>query len=133
MVLSECVCPGRELRLGCTVVGGFATVWRGTAFDCLGLGNEILLRHTQFELGRATGMCNNGMIIARNLNRTFDGFTDSTFTSQLIINLPLLNTTSNTLDGRTVECTLSDPGGITVIGSYTIAVTGCGMQTPLAV
>ena len=97
-----------------------------TAFDCLGQGNEILLRHTQFEFGGATEVCNNGMIIGRNLNRTFDGFTDSIFTSQLIINLPLPNATNNTLDGRTVECTFSDLDGITVIGGHTIAVTGCG-------
>ena len=48
VVLSECVCPGRELRLECTVVGGFATVWSGTAFDCEAQGNEIVLCHSQF-------------------------------------------------------------------------------------
>ena len=112
------------------VVGGFATIWRGTAFDCLGLGNEILLRHTQFESGRATGVCNNGMITGHNLNRTFDGFTDSIFTSELIIHLTLLNSTSNTLEGLTVECA-SD--SINFIGSYTIAYTrlssGIGLCT----
>ena len=119
MVLSECACPGRELRLQCTAVGGFATVWRGTAFDCLGLGNEILLRHSQFELGRATGVCNSGMITGRNLNRTFDG-PNSTFISQLKIHLPLLNAASNTLEGETVECTRDSE---TVIGNHTIAYT----------
>ena len=43
------------------VVGGFATTWRGTAFDFRGQGDEILLYHSQFESGRATGLCNNGM------------------------------------------------------------------------
>ena len=62
MVLSECVCPGRELRLQCTVMGGGTTVWRGTAFDCLEQSDEIVLRRFHFESGRATGECNNGMI-----------------------------------------------------------------------
>ena len=52
MVLSDCVCPGHELRLECTVVGGAATNWRGSAFDCLEVQlTEIVLRHSQFESG----------------------------------------------------------------------------------
>ena len=121
MVLSECTCPGRELRLGCTVVGGFSTNWRGTAFDCPGRGNEILLRHSQFsESGLAMGECNHGNIIGHGRNRTFDGFDVSKFTSQLTIHLPLLNTTSNTLEGETVECTRD---AVDVIGNHTIAYT----------
>ena len=120
VVLSECVCPGRELRLECTVVGGFATVWRGTAFNCLRQGNEILLSHSRFsQSGGAVGECNNGMIIARSHNRTFDGF-NSTYTSQLTIHLPSLNATSNTLEGRTVQCVHD---GVTVIGDHTVAYT----------
>ena len=50
VVLSECVCPGRELRLECTVVGLGTTVWSGTAFDCPGQAHsEILLCHIQFD------------------------------------------------------------------------------------
>ena len=121
MVLSECTCPGRELRLGCTVVGGFSTNWRGTAFDCPGRGNQTLLRHSQFsESGLAMVECNGGNIIGRDRNRTFDGFDDSKFTSQLTIHLPLLNATSNTLEGETVECTRED---VDVIGTHTITYT----------
>ena len=99
MVLSECVCPGRELRLQYTVAGSGITEWSGTAFECLEHGNEILLRHFQFESERATGECNNGTIIGRNLNKTFDGL-NSTFTSQLIIHLPSVNATGNTLEEK---------------------------------
>ena len=120
MVLSECVCPGRELRLQCTVVGGLATIWKGAAFDCPAHGNEILLRHTQFESGGATRVCNNGMIIGLYVNRTFDGPNDSIFTSQLTIHLPLLNTTSNTLEGLTVKCIRDSEN---VIGNHTITYT----------
>ena len=116
VVQSKCICPGRELRLECTVVGGFATIWRGTAIDCPSLGNEILLPHARFELGEMT-MCNNGMIIGCSLNRTFDG-SNYKFTSQLVIHLPLLNDTNNTLEGRTVECTRN---GVDVNGNYTVA------------
>ena len=121
VVLSECTCPGRELRLGCTVVGGVTTNWRGTAFDCPGRGNAILLRHIQFsESGLAMEVCNGGNIIGNGRNRTFDGPTDSKFTSELTIHLPLLNTTSNTLEGETVECTRDV---VDVIGTHTIAYT----------
>ena len=61
-------------------------------------------------------MCSNGNF-GRSLNRTFDG-SNYTFTSQLVIHLPL-NDTNNTLDGRTVECTRNNM--IDVIGTHTIA------------
>ena len=63
--------------LECTVVGGFTTIWMGTAFDCPGQGDVIDLRHSQFESGIKL-KCNNGMIIGHSHNRTFDGPTDST-------------------------------------------------------
>ena len=118
VVVNECTCPGRELRLQCTVVGGFGTLWTGTAFNCPGRSNQIDLSHARFESGEATGEC--GMIIGHSLNRTFDG-SNSKFTSQLTINLPLLNDTSNTLDGRTVECVRSSLDTIDVVGSHAIA------------
>ena len=103
------------------MVGGFATIWKGTAFDCSGQGNEILLRHSQFsESGLAVAECNGGTIIGHGRNRTFDGQTDSKFISQLTIHLPLLNTTSNTLEGETVNCTRS---GGEIFGTHTIAYT----------
>ena len=66
------------------------------------------------------GQCNGGNIIGRGRNRTFDDFDDSKFTSQLAIHLPLLNATSNTLEGETVECTRH---GWDVIGNHTITYT----------
>ena len=121
-MVSECVCPGRELRLECTVVGLGSTVWSGTAFDCPGQGNEILLHHSQFESGRAVGECNNGMIIGRFHNRTFDGL-NSKYTSQLTIQLPSLNATNNTLEGKTVECIYDNGTMGTVIDTHTITYT----------
>ena len=127
MVLSECSCPGRELRLQCTVVGSGNTLWKGTAFDCNTPSNEIVLRHFQFVSGVA-GTCNNGMIVGRSLNRTVDG-PNSTFTSQLVIRLPLLNATnsSESLDGRTIECIYDNGTHVTNVGTHVIAYTRAGI------
>ena len=122
VVVSECVRPGRELRLQCTVVGRGSTVWKGTAFDCPEHGNEIVLLHSRFESGTVTGVCNSGMIIGRSLNRTSDG-SDSVFTSQLTIHLPLLNATNSTLDGRTIECIYDNGVNETNVGTHTVAYT----------
>ena len=99
-----------------------STVWSGTAFDCPERGNEILLRHSQFESGGAVGECNNGMIIGHFHNRTFDGL-NSKYTSQLTIQLPSLNATNNTLEGKTVECIYDNGMMVTVIDTHTITYT----------
>ena len=128
MVLSECTCPGRELRLECTVEGGGITEWSGTAFDCLQGNNEIVLRHSQFsESGEATGECNNGIIIGRSLNRRLkiDGL-KFLYTSQLTIQLPLEKDMNDTLEGKTVECIYDDGTITTTINTHTIVYTRDG-------
>ena len=59
--LNGCICPGYEVIYECTVCGEGATAWTGSLFACT--GNEIILRHHQFELG-STGECNDGAVIA---------------------------------------------------------------------
>ena len=112
MVLSDCVCPGHELRLECTVVGGVNTVWRGSAFrGCSNTNNEIVLRHSLFEHGLAMGECNNGVIVGRSIRQEGDNYT-----SQLIVHLNV----NSTLRGKTVEC-IYDDGKCTIpIGNHTI-------------
>ena len=113
MVLSDCVCPGHELRLECTVVGGSTTIWKGSAFsDCT--GNRIVLRHSQFESG-TVGDCSNGRIIGRSINTTTDS-DGIKYISQLITQLD----ESGTLDGSTVECAHSYATQTTIIGTHTI-------------
>ena len=112
--MSDCVCSGHELRLECTVVGAGTTVWRGSAFDCSGSANEILLRHAQFETG-TSGYCNNGRIIGRTINTTSDS-DGIKFISQLIIQLDV----NDTLEGRTVECVHFNLTHDIVIGTHTI-------------
>ena len=111
VVLSDCVCPGHQLRLECTVVGVGTTIWRGSAFDCPSSSNRIILRHSQFESGTSGG-CNSGGIIARSINTTSDS-DGIKYISQLIIQLD----ENGSLDGRTVGCGYSFG---TEIGTHTI-------------
>ena len=118
MVLSDCVCPGHQLRLECTVVGGGTTVWTGSALDCTpSYYNRIILRHSQFENGTSVG-CNNSGIIVRSINTTSDS-DGIKYISQLIIQLD----ENNTLEGRTVECFNDDGLHEIVIGTHVISYT----------
>lgn len=95
----NCICPQDvkntfSLIYECTTVGPISTTWRGTAFDCPGMGNEILLRHTQFmEPGGTRVSCNNGNIMAMSVRVENNQYTS------------LLNVTYNpALNGTTVMC-----------------------------
>ena len=116
VVLSDCVCPGHELRLQCTVVGPAFTLWKGSAFSCS--SDEIRLRHSQFESGSPSGGCNNGRIVARGINKTSGNGGDK-FISQLTIQLGV----NDSLDGRTVECAHDNLTQRITINTYTIHYT----------
>ena len=114
-MLNECTCPGPELRLQCTVVGGGFTVWRGSAFSgCSNNVNHIQLRHTQFERGTAVGECNDGMVVGHGVKRV-----GLNYTSQLVIHLDV----NSTLEGRTVECVYNDGTYEMVIDTYSVIST----------
>ena len=101
----------------CTIVDtsgnppiGFS-VWRGTAFNCPVVFNEISLRHSSFNTsGGATGTCASGAITAESV-----GVADNCYTSRLMV------TVTPALNGSTVECTLS---GVRAVGSRTILIAG---------
>ena len=110
VALSQCICPGLELRLQCTVVGGTNTIWTGSALNDCGGGGEILLRHSQFEHGAVVGTCNDDeSVIAQWISKD-----DQNFTSQLIVYLDAA------LNGATVECIFDDGWNEMVTGTYTI-------------
>ena len=69
-------------------MGGGATVWQGTAFQCVSINNEIILRHSQFGGPyNPTGSCNNGEIVIQALV-----IVNNTYISQLsVIVSPELN------------------------------------------
>jgi hypothetical protein len=75
-------------------MGGIATVWQGTAFQCANVNDEIILRHSQFgEPYNLIGICNNGAIVAQAL-----GVVNNSYISQLNV------TASLELNNTTVEC-----------------------------
>ena len=88
-----CVCPGDTLTYECTVTGGVATIWTGTAFEC-SFFNEIVLRHSRFpSVSVVSVFCNNGATVARSLS--VEG---NNYTSQLNVTVTLEKV------GKTVEC-----------------------------
>ena len=109
---SGCVCPGDTLIYECTVTGGVATIWTGSALDCNHL-KEIVLLHNRFLDGIA-GSCNNGAIVVRSLSVQGDNYT-----SQLNVTV-----TSDTA-GKTIECASDNGVNITLFFSTVIpAITG---------
>ena len=109
-----CVCPGDTLTYECTVTGGIATFWTGTAFDCPAGGNDIILRHSLFTLvNGVSGSCNNGVTVARSLAAE-----DNNYTSQL--NVIITPETA----GKTIEC-FGDGSSVTLFFSSVIpTITG---------
>ena len=87
---AECICPGDILTFECSVVGGLATIWKGTIFNCF--SNDIFLRHRRFNDG-ISGECNDGAIFAQAI-----GITGNYYTSQLNV------TVSSEMNNQTVEC-----------------------------
>jgi predicted RNA-binding Zn-ribbon protein involved in translation (DUF1610 family) len=93
----------------CTTQGGTRTDWRGTAFDCPNIGNQIILRHNNFNSSESV-QCSAGSIVGRPLNAIGD-----CYTSQLIV------TVVAGLNNKTVQCThTSDTAVSALIGSVTI-------------
>ena len=116
VLTSGCVRPGDTLSYECTVMEGIATVWTGTAFNCLYYtSNEIVLLHSRFDT-ETYGICNNGasIIVAKSLS--VDG---NNYTSQLNVTI--------TLDtaGKTIECARDDGRDTDYLFTLTIpTVTG---------
>ena len=77
-------------------MGGLATIWRGSAFNCEDSANMIVLLHSQFRPSSMAKTCNNGVISGRGV-RVVNSF----YTSQLSIKI------SFDLIGKTIECAQS--------------------------
>ena len=109
-----CVCSGQEVVYECIIdsAGTVATVWSGTAFSCPGTGNQISLRHHEFENGSAVGVCNDGAIVARGTIRA-----NNSYISQLTI------TIDTSMNGSTVQCAADDGRTNHIVGNHTIGIT----------
>ena len=107
------MCPGHILIFECTVVGGFATIWSGSALGC-----EINLLHERYNgSSNYNKTCSNN-IIGGNvfLNMTEDGI--YSYRSQLNI------TVTANIFGESIKC-IHEGGNTTnndnIIGSYVIS------------
>ena len=111
----DCACPGDQLQFDCSVADGVATIWRGTAFNCHGVSNSIILRHSRFNLSEpAAGECND-RIVAHSI-----GVSD-TFISQLSVNV------TEEMNNKTIECVRDANGttdGYEIAGTTAIMLAG---------
>ena len=113
-----CVCPGDELRLNCTTVGGGITIWTGTAFSQVGCNGAISLPHTDFLnliAGNVSRFCPDSPPA---INATALSIIDNSYTSQLIVLKDRMD-----LNGSTIVCQHDEGTLITTIGTYTIVYT----------
>ena len=96
----------------CTVFGGAATVWRGTAFDCSFINNEIVILHDINYTSQNPQTCNNGAIIGHVVRAEND-----CYTSQITVQV------SNELNGTTVVCAHDNGTDSIEIGSAILDIT----------
>ena len=99
----------------CTVTGSGFTLWQGSVFNCSGLGNEILLPHSDFNSNSGTiKKCNSGAIVGSSLDEVEDHYS-----SQLTINV------RSEMNNETVECAYLSGATSTAetIGTSTIRIT----------
>ena len=109
--ISDCTCPGYELKLQCTVPGVGFTEWIGTALDddC-----TIMFAHSSFEPGKSGGSCNDGGIVGHWIEK----YGGQNYTSQLTIQI--VNTT---LAGKSVVCIYNNGSREVIIGEHVIILT----------
>ena len=111
-------CLGDILTIECAIMGGGATVWQGTAFQCDNNLDIIDLRHSQFRGSqKPEGTCNNGAIVARAIGVVNDSYVS-------VLNV----TVSSELNNTTVECAHDYNLTTTVIKSVQIIVLATGRK-----
>ena len=114
VITSRCACPGDTCNFTykCTVMGGVATLWTGSALYCRGLYNQVVLRHSHFY-NEISYLCSNRSIVVRGL--TVEG---NSYISQLTI------TVAPKTAGETVMCVGHNRWNTTVQPSLMIPTTG---------
>ena len=103
---NTCTCEGYNQIYECTITGGAATVWKGSAFDCPERGNEITLFHNN---NSTVGVCNDGEITARIIRVEND-----IYTTQLTVNV------SSELDGQNITCANDTGTELSEVGSLVV-------------
>ena len=96
----------------CRVNGRGATVWRGSAFNCPALGNEITFFPNRFDIETML-ICNSGAIVGRTISAEND-----IYTSQLTVSV------SAEIIGKNISCFHDRPSGAAeLIGSSRLTLT----------
>ena len=95
----------------CRILGGSATVFQGSAFNCVETSDEISLLHGRFSTTSGTnGSCNDGVIVARSVSTESNCYTSTlnvTFISPDVI-------------GRMITCLKDDGVTSTLIGTISV-------------
>ena len=113
-----CACAGDRLIYNYNAVGGTATQWKGTAFDCTCPldDSEITLRHSQFASSQDVGInfvYNNGDLVGHSI-----GVANDCYTSQLNV------TIRKSFNNKTVQCAFTSSAGTRIIGE-SVYITRC--------
>ena len=105
MKKNDCSCEGYNQIYECTIFGVGATLWRGSAFNCPGTNDEIIIFQSTNTLSHLN--CNDGAITARIIR-----VESTSYTSQLTVNV------SEDLIGQNISCAYESRVGVpTEIGS----------------
>ena len=110
--VNDCTCLGYNSVYECTVTGGIATVWKGTAFDCQSADNEVVLLHNTSSTLLTAETCNNGAITGRVIK-----VENRNYTSQLMVRV------SAEMNGSTIVCAHDTGMDTPVINSTVVTVT----------
>ena len=72
MILDGCLYHGYNLTYKCSVVGGGATIWKGTVFDCPLGDDEVIIFHCMNYTSQRPQTYNNGAITGRAISAKND-------------------------------------------------------------
>ena len=111
-------CLGHQLLYECTTIGTGTTVWKGSAFQCSGNGNSVLLSHRSFSSG-TMDTCNHGAIVGQSVR-----VVNNCYISRLNV------TIDASMNGQTIKCFYHNGSREIEIGSETITIrTGIVLNT----
>ena len=111
LTTNDCDCQRNSVTFECSVLGGTATVFQGSALSCGATSNEISLLHSRFNTSNGTnGLCNDGLIVAQSVRIESNCYTST-------LNVTFI---SPNLIGRMINCIKDD--GTTSILIDTISI-----------
>jgi hypothetical protein len=108
---NDCGSQRNSITFECSIQGGLATVFQGSALNCDATTDEISLLHSRFNTTSGTnGTCNDGVIVARSVSIDGDCYTST-------LNVTFI---SPDMTGRTIKCIKDDGVTNTLIGTVSV-------------